>query len=305
MASHVASDAAVAPYRVPVSHLVHPSFGHPLLASWSSVLSDGAVPPASLVWPLFLVDADDAVEPIASMPGQYRWGVGRLAEALDVPVARGLRAVLLFGVLGDARCKDGAGSSADAPGSPVLRAIALLRARYPSLLVMCDVCLCGYTDHGHCGVLAPGAAGDIDNDASVARVAAVGLAFARAGAHVLAPSDMMDGRVGAIKDALARAGGGLASRVAVMSYAAKFASCLYGPFRDAAHSGMAFGDRWVGECARGEGKERVEEILVWRSTFTPPLHPPPRSGESTSCRLRPAPWHSARWTAMCTRAQTL
>ena len=221
------------------SHL-HSSYSHPLLRTWSSAHSD-AIPPASLVWPLFLLEDAGAKQAIGSMPGQHRWGVSRLGEALDAPVAQGLRAVLLFGVLDDAAKKDGVGSAADAPGSPVPLACAYLRARYPGLLVMVDVCLCGYTDHGHCGIVRAASGGAIDNAASVARLADISVAFARAGAQVIAPSDMMDGRVGAIKAALL--GAGLGSTTAVMAYSAKFASCFYGPFRDAAHSGMAFGDR--------------------------------------------------------------
>jgi len=176
------------------------------------------------------------------MPGQYRWGVNRLAEALDIPVSHGLRSVLLFGVIDDSSKKDGQGSAADAPGSPVILACKALRARYPSLMIIVDLCLCGYTDHGHCGILNKSCQnGSVDNAASVARLAEISVAFARAGAHMIAPSDMMDGRVGAIKAGLHRAG--LAGTVPIMSCSAKFASCFYGPFRDAAHSSMSFGDR--------------------------------------------------------------
>ena len=239
---------------LPARHLLHPGYGHATLRAWHGA---GAIAPTSLVYPLFIVDDDDARQPIGAMPGQCRWGVRRLAEALDGPVADGLAAVLLFGVIDDAAKKDATASCADAATAPVVRAVAALRARYPALLVMCDLCLCGYTDHGHCGVLRPAAPGAtaadearkpageqawaIDNDASVARLGQLAAAYAAAGAHVIAPSDMMDGRVAAIKAALRR--GGFGSTVSVMSYAAKFASCFYGPFRDAAHSGMAFGDR--------------------------------------------------------------
>ena len=242
-------------YLVPTSHLLHASYASPVLQAWSSA---PALPPSALVFPLFLLEDEAAREDIAAMPGQSRWGCGeaRLREALAQPVADGLRAVLLFGVVDDAAKKDERAGFADAAASPVVRALATLRRCFPSLLLMVDVCLCAYTSHGHCGVLTPAVAGSgggggggggagteraIDNDASVARLAEVAVAYARAGAHVVAPSDMMDGRVGAIKAALR--GAGLAGRVAVMSYAAKFASCFYGPFRDAAHSGMAFGDR--------------------------------------------------------------
>jgi porphobilinogen synthase len=232
-------------FSVPTEHHLHAGYSHAVLRRWAA--GPAASPSKSaLVWPLFLLSGDaSAKQPIASMPGQFRWGVARLAEALDGPVARGLRAVILFGVEPDAARKDAVGSGADAPGAPVPAAIAFIRARYPDVLVMADVCLCGYTSHGHCGVLREAAgAWALDNAASVTRLGAVALAFARAGAHVLAPSDMMDGRVGAIKAALRAAdGGALLSRVAVCSYAAKFASCMYGPFRDAAASGAAFGDR--------------------------------------------------------------
>lgn len=136
--------------------------------------------------------------------------------------------------------KSPTGAAADTADSPVVKALRTLRTLYGSkLLLMVDVCLCAYTDHGHCGIMTP--EHHIDNTASIARLAAVSVSYASAGADVIAPSDMMDGRIGAIKKALQAAG--LGSRVSVMSYAAKFASCFYGPFRDAAHSGMAFGDR--------------------------------------------------------------
>jgi porphobilinogen synthase len=236
------------PYTVPVSSHLHASYSHPVLRAWSCGSASPLPSTATFVWPLFLVSGPSGVrEPIASMPGQYRWSVDRLPEALEKPVAEGLRAVLLFGVQPDASMKDAHGSGADMSDSVVCAAIRLLRKLYPDLLIMCDVCLCGYTSHGHCGVLTRGTSESdaggwlIDNDASIARISSMAIAFARAGAHVIAPSDMMDGRVGAIKAALRTES--LLSQVAVMSYAAKFASCMYGPFRDAAVSGMAFGDR--------------------------------------------------------------
>ena len=123
--------------------------------------------------------------------------------------------------------KDGTASRADAADAPVLRAIAFLRARYPRLLIVCDLCLCGYTDHGHCGILTLDHR--VDTAASIARLSAIAVSYAAAGADVIAPSDMMDGRVAAIKAGLRAAG--LASRVPVMAYSAKYASCFYGPFR--------------------------------------------------------------------------
>ncbi|MBU4461155.1 MAG: porphobilinogen synthase, partial [Verrucomicrobia bacterium] len=212
---------------------LHPGYGHEVLRAWQA---DGGPAAERLVWPLFVADRDDAREPIAAMPGQNRWGVARLREALEGPVRDGLRAVLLFGVPGGS--KDARGSRADAADSPVVRAIGALREAHPNLLVMADVCLCAYTDHGHCAILRTD--GSIDNDASIARLAEIAAAYAAAGAHVVAPSDMMDNRVAAIRAALTAGGCGSA---AILSYAAKFASCFYGPFRDAAQSKPAFGDR--------------------------------------------------------------
>ena len=233
---------------LPAKHALHSSFSHPLLRSLSAPSPTRWPAAEALMWPVFVTSGGGGGgvgppppdrEEIAALPGQARWSASALAAALDGPVADGLRAVLLFGVLPAGAARDGRGSGADAPGAPVLQALAAVRARHPALLLAVDVCLCAYTDHGHCGLLH--ADGALDNGASRARIAEVALAYARAGAHVVAPSDMMDGRVAAIKAALAGAGGGLAARVAVLSYAAKFASCFYGPFRAAAGSGVAPG----------------------------------------------------------------
>jgi porphobilinogen synthase len=145
---------------------------------------------------------------------------------------------LLFGVPSSNIVKDNRGSEADNLNGPVIQAIQLFRKEFPSVLVACDVCLCAYTDHGHCGLLTPTG---LDNQASIERLAEISLTFAKAGCQLIAPSDMMDGRIRAIKDILLSNGYG--SRVAVMSYSAKFASAFYGPFRDAACSSPSFGDR--------------------------------------------------------------
>lgn len=212
---------------------LHPGYGHEVLRVWQS---DGGPAPNRLIWPLFVTDKPAAREPIESMPGIFRWGVGRLHEALDKPVAAGLRAVLLFGVPREG--KDATGSRADSDRSPIIRALTLLRVAYPELLLITDVCLCGWTDHGHCGLLRSD--GTVDNDATIARLARISAAYAVAGAHVVAPSDMMDNRVAAIRAALREAG---RPSCAILSYSAKFASAFYGPFREAARSAPAFGDR--------------------------------------------------------------
>jgi len=151
-----------------------------------------------------------------------------------------LRSVLVFGVLTQPESpKDEIGSFATSEKSPAIRAIQTLRKCFPDLLVAADVCLCAYTNHGHCGILESD--GTINNQDSIKQIGQVALAYAKAGAQVVAPSDMMDGRVKAIKDALYA--NGLGGKVAVMSYSSKFASCFYGPFRDAAQSAPSFGDR--------------------------------------------------------------
>jgi len=190
------------------------------------------------MYPIFVTN-NETKEPIPSMPGQFRWGVKQLDELIAPLVDKGLKSVLLFGVLSDSALKDGEGSYSAKASNPVRLALNHLRTKYPQLLLATDVCLCAYTHHGHCGVLHSN--GLIDNARSIARLAEMARAFADSGAHVIAPSDMMDGRVGAIKHALQQ--GGHDGTVAVMSYAAKFASVFYGPFRDAASSGAQFGDR--------------------------------------------------------------
>uniref|UniRef100_A0A0B7ANN1 Delta-aminolevulinic acid dehydratase n=1 Tax=Arion vulgaris TaxID=1028688 RepID=A0A0B7ANN1_9EUPU len=216
--------------------ILHSGYHHPTLRAWNS--ENITITPNNLVYPIFVVDDPDAVQQIRSMPGQSRYGVNRLKEALQPLVDKGLKAVLLFGVPEKLE-KDEKGSSADAPDTPVILAIQKLRNSFPSLLIVCDVCLCPYTSHGHCGFLRPD--GTIDNEPSIERLGDIAVAYAKAGCHVIAPSDMMDGRIGAIKKALFK--NGLGNSVSVMSYSAKFASSFYGPFRDAAKSAPASGDR--------------------------------------------------------------
>jgi porphobilinogen synthase len=190
-----------------------------------------------LVQPHFVVPGEGISEPIAAMPGIDHQSVDRLTETVARDLDLGIRAVLLFGVP-DQRDKSADGSGASTPDNLVSRAVAALKEKFADeLLVMTDVCLCAYTDHGHCGLVVDG---KIDNDATLPHLAAMALAHARAGADVVAPSDMMDGRVAAIREVLD--GDGLTS-TAIMSYSVKYASAYYGPFREAAHSAPASGDR--------------------------------------------------------------
>jgi porphobilinogen synthase len=192
-----------------------------------------------LIYPLFISDQEDEETPIASLPNQCRRSISRVIPHLEPLIRKGLRSVILFGVPLKSGVKDAIGRAADDPKGPVIQTIRLLRARFPSLYVVADVCLCEYTSHGHCGILRED--GGLDNASSVGRISDVALAYAEAGAHCVAPSDMNDGRIRAIKLKLIEAG--IAHRVTLMSYAAKFSGCLYGPFRDAAGSSPSFGDR--------------------------------------------------------------
>jgi len=207
-----------------------------------------------LVLPLFVSESASACEPIESMPG-----VSRLPLSVVVAQAReaaelGLAAVLLFGVPAE---KDAQGSGAWDDQGAVQLAAAAIKAAVPDLLVMTDVCLCEYTDHGHCGVVRDD--GTVDNDASLELLARTAVSHARAGADIVAPSDMMDGRVGAIRAELDSEGYG---ETPILAYSAKFASAFYGPFRDAASSTPAFGDRSSYQMDPGNGREAVREALL-------------------------------------------
>lgn len=166
-------------------------------------------------------------------------GINKLVPFLSPLVRSGLKSVLLFGVPLKPQAKDPTGSQSCAPNGPVVLAIKLLKVAFPGLFIICDVCLCEYTSHGHCGVLRED--GRLDNAKSVKRIKQTAVGYAVAGADCVAPSDMNDGRVRAIKEGLMEVG--LADKVLLMSYAAKFAGVLYGPFRDAAGSAPAFGNR--------------------------------------------------------------
>ncbi|XP_059480137.1 delta-aminolevulinic acid dehydratase [Neocloeon triangulifer] len=222
--------------RPAAKHILHSGYFHPVLRSWQC--PNTTVRAESLMLPLFIIDSDDEVQEIPSMPGVFRFGINKLKAFLQPVVDDGLKSVLLFGVPQNLP-KDGQGTNADSSVTPVIRVIPKLRDWFPNLVIACDVCLCAYTDHGHCGLI--DSEGFLDNQASIERIARQAVNYAKAGAHIVAPSDMMDGRIGAIKRGLTEAG--LGSRVSVLSYAAKFASAMYGPFRDAAQSAPGKGDR--------------------------------------------------------------
>jgi len=206
-----------------------------------------------LVQPLFVVPGSGVEKPIDSMPGVAQLSVDRTAEECRRLADLGVPAVLLFGI---PERKDARGSGATSADGIVPRALEAIRRAAPGLLLVTDVCLCEYTDHGHCGVLR---GDEVDNDASLPVLATEALAHARAGADVIAPSDMMDGRVGAIRHALDEAG---FTYLPIMSYAAKFASALYGPFRDAAESTPQFGDRRGYQMDPANAEEALREVAL-------------------------------------------
>jgi porphobilinogen synthase len=208
---------------------------------------------SDLVLPLF-VQAAAGRTPIAALPGVQRLSISAAVEEAGVAQALGLPAVLLFGIPDR---KDAGGTGAYDDEGIVQLATRAIKEAHPELIVMTDVCLCEYTDHGHCGLI--GAGGTVDNDASVELLARTAVSHARAGADVVAPSDMMDGRVAAIRTALDDEG---FSDVPIVAYSAKFASAFYGPFREAAGSAPAFGDRRAYQMDPANGDEAVREALL-------------------------------------------
>ena len=215
------------------------------------LLRETTLSSSDFVYPLFVVPGQDVREEISSMPGQYHVSLDRLAAEAEELGSLGVPAVLLFGL---PSAKDDVGSEAYADDGIVQEAVRALKAADPELVVMTDVCLCEYTSHGHCGVIIDG---EIDNDSSLELLARTAVSHARAGADVVAPSDMMDGRVAAIRAALDEAG---LSQTPIMSYAAKYASAFYGPFREAADSAPQFGDRRGYQMDPPNAREALREI---------------------------------------------
>jgi len=211
--------------------------------------------PGMLVQPLFVSETVDLREPISAMPGQNRLGLAALPEVAAELRSAGVRTVLLFGL---PAAKDPFGSGAWEDDGIVQGAIRILRSADPELLIAADVCLCEYTDHGHCGVLSgKGNGAAIDNDQTLDLLARTAVSLATAGADLVAPSAMMDGQVAAIRAALDGSG---MNETAILAYAAKHASAFYGPFREAADSAPAFGDRRSYQMDPANGREALREI---------------------------------------------
>ena len=204
-----------------------------------------------LIYPLFVMEGENLAEPVESMPGICQYSLDRMTEELDRVKEAGIPAILIFGIPAH---KDEVGSGAYDEHGIVQEAIRRIKKDYPDLIVIADVCLCEYTSHGHCGLIRDGI---ILNDETLPLLAKSAVSYAEAGADIVAPSDMMDKRVGAIRKALDEAG---FTYTPIMAYSAKFASGYYGPFRDAAHSAPGFGDRKTYQMDPANGQEALREV---------------------------------------------
>ena len=209
--------------------------------------------PSQFIFPLFVVEGEGVRREIGSMPGNYQLSIDELLKECETTERLGIGGVMLFGIPSQ---KDEAASGAYDENGIVQQAVRALKHALPKLVAITDVCNCEYTSHGHCGKVVDG---DVDNDATLDWLAAAAVSHARAGADIVAPSDMMDGRVGAIREALDGAG---FAQTPILSYAAKYASCFYGPFREAAESTPQFGDRRSYQMDPANAREAMREIAL-------------------------------------------
>lgn len=204
-----------------------------------------------LIYPIFVIEGTNIKNPIESMPGICQYSIDRLSEELDRVLEAGIGGILIFGIPGH---KDETGSGAYDDEGITQRAVRFIKQEYPGLLIIADICLCEYTSHGHCGLVC---GEEILNDETLPLLCRMSVSLARAGADIIAPSDMMDGRVAAIREALDRNG---FLNIPIMAYSAKFASGYYSPFRDAAHSAPEFGDRKTYQMDPANGQEALREV---------------------------------------------
>jgi len=219
-----------------------------------SFVQETRLSPKNFIYPLFVRPGSGVKREIASMPGNFHFSVDRIGEECREVASLGIPAVLLFGI---PETKDERGSGAYGDNAIVAQAVrAIRKAVGDKLLIACDVCLCEYTSHGHCGLIQDG---EVDNDSTLELLAEASVSYARAGADMVAPSDMMDGRVGAIRAAL---DGASRQQVAILAYSAKYASVFYGPFREAADSAPQFGDRRSYQMDPANAREALREIAL-------------------------------------------
>ena len=206
---------------------------------------------SELVYPIFVIEGENIKNPIPSMPGIHQYSIDRLEEELKRITERGIGSILIFGIPDH---KDEVGSGAYQEDGITQRAIRSIKENHPNLLIIADVCLCEYTSHGHCGLVRNG---KILNDETLPLLAQASVSLARAGADIIAPSDMMDGRIQAIREALDANG---FIDIAIMAYSAKYSSAYYSPFREAAHSAPGFGDRKTYQMDYANGREAILEV---------------------------------------------
>ena len=223
-------------------------------ANLRSMIRENKLSVEDLIYPLFVVPGKNVKNEIESLPGNYHWSLDRLPEVLDEIVDLKIPAVILFGI---PSYKNATGSSAWDMEEPVQQACRLIKEKYPDLVIVTDVCLCEYTEHGHCGVLENGCT--VNNDATLPLLAKVAVSHAKAGADIIAPSNMMDGYVQAIRAALDENG---FSHVSIMAYSAKYASSYYGPFRAAADSAPSAGDRKGYQMDPANSDEALREVAL-------------------------------------------
>jgi porphobilinogen synthase len=216
-----------------------------------ALVRETSLSPENLIYPIFVGPGKNKAQPVSSMPGVAQLSVDLAVKECEEVQALDIPAVILFGI---PEHKDSAGTEAYADGGIVQQAIRAIKEKTPGLLLITDVCLCEYTDHGHCGVIKNG---DVDNDSTLELLAKEALSHARAGADIVAPSDMMDGRVGVIRQSLDQNG---FEQIAIMAYAAKYASGFYGPFREAAESTPQFGDRRSYQMDPANADEALREV---------------------------------------------
>lgn len=217
-----------------------------------SMVRETRIDKSDLVYPVFVIEGENIKNPIDAMPGICQYSVDRFDEELERVMAAGIKAILIFGIPAH---KDEVGSEAYNDEGVTQRAIRHIKSKAPDMLVIADVCLCEYTSHGHCGLVC---GGEILNDETLPLLAKMSVSLAKAGADIIAPSDMMDGRVAAIREALDE--NGFKNKM-IMAYSAKFASGFYGPFREAAHSAPAFGDRKTYQMDPANRREAIRECL--------------------------------------------
>lgn len=209
--------------------------------------------PKDFIYPVFVTEGEDIKNPVASMPGVFQYSIDRLGELLEQVKAAGIGGIILFGI---PLQKDPEGSQAYAVNGVTQRAVRFIKHNYPEIYVIVDICLCEYTSHGHCGMVR---GEEILNDETLPYLTHMAVSLAEAGADMAAPSDMMDGRVAAIREGLDKAG---FTQLPIMAYSAKFASAYYGPFREAAHSAPGFGDRRSYQMDCANGQEALREIAA-------------------------------------------